>query len=80
MGSKIDSLFIETIELIFQASYSSKEQKSVYFQKSSSKFDLLKFFLQVSWEIKTLDNKKYIILSEKLNEVGKILGGLIKQL
>jgi hypothetical protein len=40
----------------------------------------LGFFLQLSWEIKSLDSKKYIFLSEKLNEIGKMLGGWIKSL
>ena len=29
----------------------------------------------VLWETKSLDNKKYIVLSEKLEEIGKMLGG-----
>ena len=29
----------------------------------------------ILWEIKCLDNKKYITLSLKLDEVGKMLGG-----
>jgi len=41
---------------------------------------VLKFFLQIAWEIKALENKKYIALSEKLNEVGKMLGGWRKGL
>jgi len=42
--------------------------------------DVLKFFLQVAWEIKALDNKKFIELSEKLIEIGRMLGGWNKQL
>jgi len=41
---------------------------------------LLKFFLRISWEIKAVDNKKYIALSERLDETGKMLGGWISQL
>lgn len=40
---------------------------------------MLKFFLRVAWEIKSLDNKKYIIISEHLEEIGKMLGGWQKQ-
>ena len=80
IGAKIDSLFLENIETIFLAGYADKAEKIVYLRKASIKLDSLKFFLQVSWEIKSLDNKKYISLSEKLNEVGKMLGGWIKQL
>lgn len=49
-------------------------------QKANGKLDLLKFFLQISWEIKILDNKKYIVLSEQLNEIGKMIGGWSKGL
>ena len=79
LGSKIDSLFLEGIEAIFLAGYSNQMEKIIYLQKASLKLDSLKFFLQVSWEIKALDNKKYIKLSEHLNEVGKMLGGWMKQ-
>lgn len=48
-------------------------------QKAAAKLDLLKFFLQIAWEIKSLDNKKYILLSEKLDEIGKMLGGWMKK-
>jgi hypothetical protein len=80
LGIKIDALFIETTEFIFIASRLSKDQKIPFVQKANAKLDLLKFFLQMSWEIKSLDNKKYIILSEHLEEIGKMLGGWQKQL
>ena len=80
LGIKIDSLFLEVIELIIKASYSNKLEKFISLKNASVKLDLLKFFLQITWEIKSLDNKKYILISEKLNEIGKMLGGWIKAL
>ena len=80
IGAKIDSLFLETIELIIKASYSDKVEKLIFLKSASVKLDLLKFFLQIAWEIKSLDNKKYILLSERLDEIGKMLGGWIKAL
>ena len=79
LGSKIDSLFTEVIENVFIASHKTKDQKILYLHKASDKFDTLKFFLQIAWEIGTIDNKKYITLSEKLNEIGRMLGGWLKQ-
>ena len=80
LGSKIDQLFIEMTELVFTASYLLSEKKLICINKASAKLDLLKFFLRISWEIKALDNKKYAALSEKLDEIGKMLGGWIRQL
>ncbi len=51
----------------------------LYLQKAGVKLDVLKFFLQIAWEIKALDNKKYAALSQHLNEVGKMLGGWMKR-
>ncbi|KKS42624.1 hypothetical protein A3H03_03340 [Candidatus Kuenenbacteria bacterium RIFCSPLOWO2_12_FULL_42_13] len=79
LGIKIDSLFIETTENIFIASHLTKDHKLPFLQKASSKLDMLKFFLQVAWEIKSFDNKKYITLSEQLDEIGRMLGGWQKQ-
>lgn len=78
MGGKIDSLFIEIIELLFIASYLGKQEKLPYLQKAIRRLDVLKFFFQIVWEIKALDNKKYISISEHLNEIGRMLGGWIR--
>ena len=79
LGQKIDDLFIETTELIFLASHLAKEQKIPYLQKASAKLDLLKLFVQISWEVKAIDNGKFIMLSEPLEEVGRMLGGWLRQ-
>lgn len=79
LGEKIDAVFADTIEFVFIASYASGERKGLALGKATAKLDLLKFFLQISWEIKALDNKKYIALSEPLSEIGKMLGGWSRQ-
>ncbi len=80
LGNKIDSLLLETIENTIKAGYSSKTEKEIFLKRASVQLDLLKFFLRISWEIQSLDNKKYIRLSEKLDEVGKMLGGWLKSI
>ena len=80
LGVKIDLLFLETIEFIIRANYSDKIEKLISLKRASVKLDLLKLFLQISWEVKSLDNKKYISLSEKLSEAGRMLGGWIKSI
>ena len=80
-GGKIDNTFIEIIESVFIAAHQSqsrereRESKLNFLQTASNKLDLLKFFLQIAWQIKALDNKKYIAISEKIYEIGRMLGG-----
>lgn len=79
IGGKIDALFLEIAEATFTASFLRKEEKLPFIRKAIIKLDVLKFMLQLAWEIKSLDNKKYIALSEPLAEVGRMLGGWYKQ-
>ena len=79
-GEKINTLFTEIIELILTAGFANKEQKSPVIQKASIKLDTLKYFLQLIWELKALDNKQLAAISTPLMEAGKMLGGWHRQL
>lgn len=80
LGVKIDNYLIEMIDSVYIATYLNGEKKLPYLQKAVSQLDLIKFFLQIGWEVKALDNKKYLALSEKLDQLGKMLGGWIRQI
>lgn len=66
--------------LIFTSSHLNKKAKLPFIQKASQQLDSIKFIMQIAWEIKALDDKKYIKISEHLNEAGKMVGGWLKQL
>jgi len=77
LGIKIDRLFIEVIELIFGALQSNS--KLAFLELASRKLETIKFLLQITWGIQALDDKKYLTLSEELNEVGRQLGGWLRK-
>ncbi|HBO16476.1 MAG TPA: four helix bundle protein [Candidatus Moranbacteria bacterium] len=80
IGRKVDNLFLEILELSFTASYLPPEHKIIFLSKTISRLDVLKFFTQTAWENKLIPNEKYIDLSEKLEEIGRMLGGWKKGL
>lgn len=80
LGGSIDSLFIEVIEATSAAAFLPRTDKTPYVRLAIRKLDTLKLLLMVLWETKSLDNKKYIALSLKLDEAGKMLGGWNGQL
>jgi hypothetical protein len=80
IGSKIDTLFIEAIEHSFIASYTNIAEKQPLINRAIVKVDLIKLLLQLAWETKALDNNKYMALSERFSEIGKMLGGWKRQL
>ena len=75
----LDNLKIDVSEI-----YKEKGAKGIrelgIGEKNINKIDLLKFFLQLFWETKTMDNKNYAILSEEIFDLGKIMGGWKKKI
>lgn len=80
LGQKIDGLFVEIIEAISIASFLSKEEKMPWVRLAIRKRNTLCILLMVLWETKSLDDSKYAVLSVKLDEIGKMLGGWSGQL
>lgn len=75
LAETIDRHFIQTIESILIASFLDKQEKQPFVKKAIISLDTLKFLLHILWEIKGLDTKKYISLSEQLVKAGGQLGG-----
>jgi hypothetical protein len=80
LGQKTDRIFMELIESVVTASFLKPKEKIPYVKLAIRKSDVLKIFLNILWETKSLDNKKYISLSEKLHEIGTNLGGWLGSL
>jgi len=81
IGAQIDSIFLSLLELIFRGCFAyDKFEKLSLVSQAIAKTDLLKFFLQLGWEQKTINNKSYGALILLLDEVGRMLGGWRKNL
>ncbi|HWC57490.1 MAG TPA: four helix bundle protein [Candidatus Paceibacterota bacterium] len=80
LGGKVEQYFLELLECIFTALYLSPEKKTGRLESAISKLDGVKFFAQLCWENKCMSNKAYADLSEKLLELGKMIGGWKKGL
>ncbi len=68
------------LELSFSCIYLPPEPKVLMLGKTISKLDTLKFFCQLAWESRLIPTDKYSLLSEKLEEIGRMLGGWRKGL
>lgn len=80
LGSKIDTILLETIESSFIASYSDPQTKICLINKTITKIDLLKLLVSLCWEQKAISNSSFSDLSNRLLEIGKMLGGWKRQL
>ncbi len=80
LAEKVDLLFVETLECMFTAQYAKREHKLPILQTANTKFDTLKFFLQILWETKNLSTKHYELISVQFGEIGKMLGGWLRKI
>ena len=80
LGARIDATFVYILECLFVASYQGKNEKLPTIIAALRKTDLLKFFLRIAWELQALNTKKYALLSEKTDELGRMVGGWKKGL
>lgn len=75
LGIRIENLILDITELLLTASYSPRGEKINFLIKADAKISFLKLLIRLANETKIIDNKKYLILQEKLQEIGKMLGG-----
>ena len=75
IGEKIDDLFLETLELTYKGRYASLSNKIPFLEQAILKIDRIKFFSEILWENKLMTTKQYVEFLEKLEEIGRELGG-----
>jgi hypothetical protein len=75
LGAKIENYLLNILELLLLASSSVKDKKLPCLQQANIKFDTLKILIRLAYEIKVLDEKKYLMIQKYIQEIGKMLGG-----
>lgn len=75
LGVRIDMLFAEVLEGISLAQFSLPGVKAGYLAIAIGKNDTLKFMLYALYELHGIDEKKFVSLSLKTEEIGRMLYG-----
>ena len=73
-----ESAVLEVLECIMQASLESKREKVPTLERASLKLNMLRVFVRLMKDIKTIDNKKYMNAEAAIDEIGRMLGGWIR--
>jgi len=66
---------IETMELLLAAGNAPKIEKMACIKQVNIKFDTLKIFIRLAQDVKMLDEKKYLELQKRIQEIGRMIGG-----
>lgn len=76
LGEKIKLCFIIFFENIIAYNYNFERQESL--KKANIELEKLRLFIRLAKDLNLINFNKYEIASRKLNEIGKLLGGLLK--
>lgn len=75
---KCENTLLEVLEGILEASQLSKNQKLSILEHTSLKLNLLRVFIRLMKDIKSIDLKSYAKFEEQIDEIGRMLGGWIR--
>lgn len=67
-----------TLSLLSNIIFFSK-QKINTLKEIDNDLELLKIYVRLSFDLKIISFTKYEVISKKLNDLGKLVGGLLKQ-
>lgn len=75
---KCENYILELIEKIIEASQLPKESKSPVLDRASLLLSLLRVFVRLMKDTKSIDLKNYALIEANVDEIGRMLGGWIK--
>jgi len=75
---RVNTITLDIIENIMRAGGQSKSAKIPSLEDASAKLNMLRVFIRLMKDTKTIDMKKYIAIETIIDEIGRMLGGWIK--
>ncbi|MDD3531661.1 MAG: four helix bundle protein [Candidatus Pacebacteria bacterium] len=80
IGNRIDSLWLDLLDSLRKATYSSANQKILALEASLRSVDAIRFFTQIAWEAELMAQSHFISLGNNIEEIGRMVGGWRKGL
>ncbi len=78
LWQKCEDGLLFVIEYILLASQSSTKDKLPILERASVRLNLLRVFVRLMKDVKAIDDKKYLVIEQGLDEIGSQLGGWIR--
>lgn len=78
LGQKIFELLIDMLVLVVRAQYQSNEKKLQILYNTSEQLDTIKILIRLTHKIEMIPEATYIRFQTDLQNIGKMLGGWIR--
>lgn len=73
-----ENALLDMLECLFTASYAKPSDKHVLLERGSAKLNLFRFLVRLMKDTNSIDSKKYLLLQNPVDEIGRMLGGWIR--
>lgn len=80
VADRIETKILDVLDLLIEAYYGKKEQKERVLDTVNLQLEKLRFLIRLSHDMQFFSNQKYGQLSERINEIGRMVGGWRKHL
>lgn len=77
LGDRIENNILDVLELLIRANYS--RDKINYLREANLKIEMLRFLWRFSMDTHYISKRQYEFVSNLQNNIGKLIGGWIKQ-
>mgnify|MGYP001582442957 CR=1 FL=1 len=73
-----ENCLLELFELIMSAMQAHRPEKLAALESASVRLNMMRVFVRLMKDLKTIDAKKYLLLQANLDEIGRMIGGWIR--
>ena len=77
LGDRMTNLALDTLELLIQAVYTRNKRDLL--RQANLNLEKMRYLMRLCYDLDLLVLKKYEYVSREINEVGKQVGGWLKQ-
>jgi hypothetical protein len=77
LGARIEDKLLSMLELLINANYS--REKLDYLKKANLDLEVFRHLIRLSFDLRFIDLRRYEYVSREADEIGRLIGGWIKQ-
>ena len=80
LWSRVEGVSLQMLEGFVRVGYLPLEQRAQSLSNLAAEVDMLRIFIRLTVDLKVLPLKKAVPIQERIDEIGRMLGGWIKSM
>lgn len=78
IGDRIETKILDVLDTFVAAYYSPKPEKYSLLKSANISLEQLRYLIRMTHDLRCINHEKYGVISEKIDEIGKMCGGWLK--